>query len=161
MKISVLRLQHQKVCYQKKNSAEISNVKRVRITSACSEMSSKESKSTHARVETINPPEWYLTHERLEQFRLHEVDWTVEQIWQQIKSVGRGSRDNKRGLDRTGGYSRSRCPDISEGQRSPKLTSVSPESTSSREMRLCPSLRSSYRSVMCLWACGEKTGDIF
>lgn len=41
---------------------------------------------------------------------------------------------------------------ISEGQRSLKLTSVSPESTSSREMRLCPSLRSSYRSVMCLWA---------
>lgn len=36
------------------------------------------------------------------------------------------------------------------------LTSVSPESTSRREMRLCPSLRSSYRSVTCLWAWGHK-----
>lgn len=36
------------------------------------------------------------------------------------------------------------------------LTSVSPESTSRREMRLCPSLRSSYRSVTCLWAWEHK-----
>lgn len=45
------------------------------------------------------------------------------------------------------------------GQRRVKvtgLTSVSPESTSRREMRLCPSLRSSYRSVTCLWAWGHK-----
>ena len=34
------------------------------------------------------------------------------------------------------------------------LTRVSPDRTSSREMRLCPSRRSSYRSVMCLWAWG-------
>lgn len=43
---------------------------------------------------------------------LQQVDWTVEQIWWQIKSVGQGSRGNKTGLDRTGGYSRSRCPNI-------------------------------------------------
>lgn len=40
------------------------------------------------------------------------------------------------------------------------LTSVSPESTSSREMRLCPSLRSSYRSVTCLWAWGHMRMDV-
>lgn len=40
------------------------------------------------------------------------------------------------------------------GQRLQGLTSVSPESTSSREMRLYPSLRSSYRSVICRWASG-------
>lgn len=41
-------------------------------------------------------------------------------------------------------------------QRVTMLTKVSPESTSRREMRLCPSLRSSYRSVTCLWAWGHK-----
>lgn len=42
----------------------------------------------------------------------------------------------------------------------PALTSVSPERTSSSEIRLCPSLRSSYRSVTCLWACrGCKRDD--
>lgn len=34
-----------------------------------------------------------------------------------------------------------------KGQTSGLLTSVSPERTSNREIRLCPSLRSSYRSV--------------
>lgn len=35
-------------------------------------------------------------------------------------------------------------------------TRLSPESTSSREMRLWPSRRSSYRSLMCLWAWGDR-----
>lgn len=34
-----------------------------------------------------------------------------------------------------------------------KLTNRTPERTSKREIRLCPSLRSSYRSLMCLRTC--------
>lgn len=50
---------------------------------------------------------------------------------------------------------------ISEVKYHQKLTRVSPESTSNREMRLCPSLRSSYRSVMCRWAWKERKETSF
>lgn len=35
-------------------------------------------------------------------------------------------------------------------------TRVTPDKTSSREIRLCPSLRSSYRSVMCFLTCDRE-----
>ena len=43
---------------------------------------------------------------------------------------------------------------VDEEDEADLLTRESPESTSSREIRLCPSLRSSYRSFTCFRTCG-------
>lgn len=90
-------------------------------------------------------PEWHLARAKI--FRAGYQ----EQTWERIKAEGAEEQGQRGGGgDRDSGLS---------VRRTPTLTSVSPERTSSREMRLCPSLRSSYRSVTCLWAWGGGGGQ--
>lgn len=84
-------------------------------------------------------------------------------VWAWRRTRGPGRREPRRGRtglwERPGGRKADRGPGEAGGaaagaRAAGARTRLSPESTSSREMRLWPSRRSSYRSLMCLWACG-------